>query len=103
MRYVIPAAFAVLIPQASLAGPPPQAPTVTEPAAIASAWSATGQECRKAEAAKAESGPAWRDTPVTPKKLTDLPDANSYMAVFRTVDGCEVPMSVVEYRSGQTR
>ena len=32
-----------------------------------------------------------------PQRLTDLPDANVYSAVYRRVDGCEVPI-VVKYR-----
>ena len=36
-----------------------------------------------------------------PQKLTELPPAVAYMAVYRTVNGCEVPMTVVEYRTGR--
>jgi hypothetical protein len=34
---------------------------------------------------------------VEPQKLTELPDANFYSAVYRRVDGCEEPI-IVKYR-----
>ncbi|HKX92333.1 MAG TPA: hypothetical protein VJM15_07915 [Sphingomicrobium sp.] len=47
---------------------------------------------------------AWqRDQQVRPRKLTELPPAQGYMAVYRTVAGCEVPMTVIEYRRGTRR
>jgi hypothetical protein len=39
--------------------------------------------------------------PLTPQKLTELPPAIGYMAVHRTVDGCENPLTMVEYRTGR--
>jgi hypothetical protein len=36
-------------------------------------------------------------------KLTELPPGKGYMAVYRTVDGCADPMTMVEYRSGEKR
>jgi len=59
-----------------------------------------GKECRATRTHYAGKGSAWKGDPVTPKKLTELPEANAYMAVYRTIDGCEVPMTVAEYRSG---
>jgi hypothetical protein len=38
---------------------------------------------------------------IAPRKLTELPPAIGYMAVYRTINGCEVPMTVVEYRTGR--
>jgi hypothetical protein len=46
---------------------------------------------------------AERRGPAQFRKLDELPDATGYMAVYRTVDGCEVPMTVVEYRQGLGR
>ena len=47
---------------------------------------------------------AWdRDRQMKPRKLTELPSAQGYMAVYRTVAGCEVPMTVIEYRRGTRR
>jgi hypothetical protein len=47
----------------------------------------------------AGTGSAYQGDRMAPKRLTELPPAVGYMAVYRTVDGCEVPMTVVEYRS----
>jgi len=47
---------------------------------------------------------AWqRGKSVKPQKLTELPDAKGYMAVFRRVGGCEMPMTLTEYRQGGRR
>ena len=41
---------------------------------------------------------AWqRGAKVAPRKLGELPDANLYYTVYRTVNGCESPV-VVRYR-----
>ena len=37
--------------------------------------------------------------PLTPHRLAELPAANEYKAVYRRIDGCEVPM-VVSYGIG---
>lgn len=40
---------------------------------------------------------AWqRGKRVKPQALTELPDANLYLPVYRRVDGCEVPI-IVKY------
>jgi len=47
---------------------------------------------------------AWqRGKSLKPQKLTELPDAKGYMAVYRRVGGCEMPMTVSEYRQGGRR
>jgi hypothetical protein len=47
---------------------------------------------------------AWqRGKPVKPQKLTELPPAKGYMAVYRVVGGCEIPMTMTEYRQGSRR
>ena len=47
---------------------------------------------------------AWqRGKSLKPQKLTELPDAKGYMAVYRRVGGCEMPMTVTEYRQGGRR
>lgn len=43
---------------------------------------------------------AYRDgKPLKPHKLTELPPATTYMAVFRHIGTCEVPMTMTEYRN----
>lgn len=51
----------------------------------------------KAECRKTTAHPAWRGKPVRPYKLTELPPASAYLAVYRTVDGCEVPMILTQH------
>ena len=47
---------------------------------------------------------AWqRGKSVKPRKLNELPDAKGYMAVYRHVGGCEIPMTISEYRQGGRR
>ncbi|MDP9423624.1 MAG: hypothetical protein M3Q19_12480 [Pseudomonadota bacterium] len=42
------------------------------------------------------NGSAWRNDPAKPKKLTELPPADAYAAVYRTDErGCVLP---VKYR-----
>jgi hypothetical protein len=40
-----------------------------------------------------------RTKALTPHKLTELPPGKTYMAVYRRIDGCEFPMTMVEYRT----
>ena len=40
--------------------------------------------------------------PLKPRKLTDLPAAKAFSAVYRHVDGCEAPI-VVSYKVGRSR
>ena len=44
-----------------------------------------------------------RGPPLAPKKLTELPPAIGYMAVYRQIGGCEAPLTMVEYRRPQRR
>ena len=47
---------------------------------------------------------AWqRGKSVKPQKLNELPPAKGYMAVYRVVGGCEMPMTMTEYRQGGRR
>ena len=39
--------------------------------------------------------------PLKPRKLTELPPAIGYMAVYRTINGCDAPLTMVEYRSSR--
>jgi hypothetical protein len=44
-----------------------------------------------------------RNEPLVPRKLTELPPATTYMAVFRHVGPCEVPLTMTEYRKAARR
>ena len=41
--------------------------------------------------------------PVAPRKLNELPRAQGFMAVHRRLDGCEVPLTIIEYRNAGGR
>lgn len=41
--------------------------------------------------------------PLTPRKLTQLPPATTYMAVYRHVGTCEVPLTMTDYRNPRRR
>jgi hypothetical protein len=54
-------------------------------------------QSKPSECPRTTSYYAWqRGKPVKPQKLTELPDANAYSAVYRRIAGCEVPI-VVKY------
>jgi hypothetical protein len=102
MRLLFPVlALPLLVPAATSAQP--LAPAVESPQNTARAIASTGSICRKTTSYRADGTLAWRDDPVTPKRLTELPPAESYKAVYRTVNGCEEPMTVAEYQRGIIR
>jgi hypothetical protein len=41
----------------------------------------------------------YRGQPLMPKKLTELPPATAYMAVYRHIGGCEAPLTMADYRN----
>jgi hypothetical protein len=41
--------------------------------------------------------------PLKPRKLTELPPATAYMAVFRHIGACEAPLTMVDYRNPRGR
>ena len=45
----------------------------------------------------------YRGKGVAPKKLNELPRAVTYMAVYRKIGGCEVPLTLSDYRSPKRR
>src|SRR4028118_427574 len=75
---------------------PPPRPVARNPIA-----SAPGDNCPRTTSHYAGKDSMYRGEPVAPPKLTELPPAVGFMAVYRTVNGCEVPMTIVEYRTGR--
>jgi hypothetical protein len=59
--------------------------------------------CARTTSYLADGKGLYRGTPLTPRKLTELPPASGYMAVYRQVDGCDAPLTMVEYRQGRRR
>ncbi|HEX8840483.1 MAG TPA: hypothetical protein VF750_08465 [Sphingomicrobium sp.] len=60
-------------------------------------------QCPKTSSYVADGAGIYRGHPPRPKKLTELPPAKGYMAVYRRIGGCEYPMTMVEYRNPQRR
>jgi len=86
--------------------------TILAPAAAASAASietgknpaaATASECRKTSSYLADRTGSYQGRPLTPKKLTELPPATAYMAVYRHIGPCEAPLTMVDYRNPRRR
>jgi hypothetical protein len=78
---------------------------------IAAPAAAAGPQLSKSQAANcprttsylADQSGMYRGKPVMPKKLTELPPAVAYMAVLRRIDGCEAPLTMVEYGNPRRR
>jgi len=83
---------ATLLPAVSAAAPPAAQPVQPRDAQVAA-------HCPRAATHYAiESGKSVR-----PQKLNELPQATTFMAVYRTKDGCMDPLTLVEYRGGARR
>ena len=59
--------------------------------------------CPRTTSYLADKSGLYRGKPLTPRKLTELPPATTYMAVYRHIGPCEAPMTMVEYRTGARR
>jgi hypothetical protein len=102
MRLLLPVlALPLLVPAATSAETP--AAAVRTPLTTPDPLAVPDTSCRKTASHHAELGSGWRGDPVTPRKLGELPPAESYKAVYRTVNGCEEPMTVAEYQRGVIR
>jgi len=85
---------------APAAGPaPPQ--IVATPTNQAPLGAHTAENCPRTTSHYAGKGSMYGGALLSPQKLTELPPAVGYMAVYRTLDGCENPLTMVEYRTGR--
>jgi hypothetical protein len=101
MRLLFPVlALPLLVPAATSAQTP--APAIQPPNESVPVPAGTNH-CRKASSYRAELGSVWRGENPPPRRLTELPPAESYKSVYRTVNGCEEPMTVAEYQRGVLR
>jgi len=100
MRILLLTAAAALLPQASTAAPPKVGGNLFDPT-IESSIKTPPSECRRPSAYIADDRLVWRDDKLQPRKLTELPPALGFMAVYRGTNGCEDPMTMVEYRTGR--
>ncbi len=84
----MPLLFAVLL--ASLASPSTH--VVVAPSAERPGILDTEKKCANASSHLARRGAVLRSDPARPQKLTELPDAETYAAVYRLESGCAVPV-----------
>lgn len=89
MRLLFP--VAMMVAATASAQPAPAPASLTQrPALVA------GSDCPSATRQFARKGGVWREEPVKPRKLAELPPADTYAAVYRLDErGCMVP---VKYR-----
>jgi len=86
MRLLFPVALIVAATSSSL---PAKAPPLQKP----------GADCSSADSQWVRNGRGWQSQPVRPRKLTDLPPAESYAAVYRLDErGCMVPVKFRDVR-----
>jgi hypothetical protein len=60
-------------------------------------------QCPRTTAYLADQTGLYRGAPLTPRKLTELPPATAYMAVYRHIGDCEAPLTMVDYRNPRRR
>ena len=94
-------ALAISAPAASAGPLPAPAPALAPAPAVLRPNLPTASDCPRTTSHYANKGSMYRGDRVAPNKLAELPPATGYMAVYRTVNGCEVPMTIVEYRTGR--
>ena len=80
--------FAVLLASAAS----PTSHVVTAPSAARPSVLDTERQCPNAASHLAQKGAVLRSDPAKPQKLTELPDAQTYAAVYRLENGCAVPV-----------
>ncbi|HEU4958111.1 MAG TPA: hypothetical protein VFT40_10865 [Sphingomicrobium sp.] len=91
MRLLFPVSIAVAI----AASAPAQPGVVTAPSQHKSNM-LQGSDCPNPSSHFARNGSVWRQVPLEPKRLTELPPADTYAAVYHLDErGCMVP---VKYR-----
>ena len=87
----------LLVVAALIAAPSAAAEPVKAPPASPKA------NCPRTTGHYASKDSMYRGDRIAPKNLTELPPGIGFMAVYRTVNGCEAPMTMVEYRTGRRR
>lgn len=85
------AALLILLPVKVIAAPAahgPQAPATS-----------SASHCPRTTSYLADKSGLYRGQPLRPRKLTELPAGKGYMAVYRKINGCDAPMTMVEYKT----
>ncbi len=101
----VPAVFLILVASApAIAGHPDGGFQVREPSGKGRAAAANpNAKCQGTTTYLANQTGLYRGQPLTPRKLTELPPAIGYMAVYRHIGDCEEPLTMVEYRNPRRR
>jgi hypothetical protein len=86
-------ALIALAPGAGFAAGPDRAGVEPRPAA----------NCPQTTSHVATQKTPYRGGRLQPQKLTELPPATTYMAVYRRIAGCEEPLTMAEYRNSRRR
>jgi len=89
------AALVISLPVAALAAPPLQSAQSPEAGAAS--------KCPRTTSYLADKSGLYRGQPLKPRKLTELPPATTYMAVYRHIGDCEAPLTMAEYRNPRRR
>jgi outer membrane protein assembly factor BamE (lipoprotein component of BamABCDE complex) len=55
--------------------------------------------CPRTTSYLADTSGIYRGSRLAPRKLNQLPPGTTYMAVYRRIDGCDAPLTMVEYRN----
>ena len=70
---------------------------------LAPVGKSSAKKCLGVTSHFAREGSMYRGQPAKPRKLTELPPADTYAAVYRIVDGCPVPVMYREVRAVRSR
>jgi hypothetical protein len=68
-------------------------------AGVPATGSSSAFHCPRTTSYLADKTGVYRGQPLVPKKLTELPPATAYMAVYRHIGGCEAPLTMAGYRN----
>ena len=95
MRLLLPILLAV-------ASSAPAQPAVVGSPALNRPSILQGPNCQSATSQFAGNGSAWRNEPLKPQKLSELPPADTYAAVYRRDErGCIIPVMYPGTRARQ--
>ena len=65
--------------------------------------SSSASHCPRINSYLAARSALYGGQPLVPRKLTELPPATAYMAVYRHIGGCDAPLTVADYRNPRGR
>ena len=63
----------------------------------------SASNCPRTTSYVADQTGVYRNEPLRPRKLTQLPPGTTYMAVYRQIGGCDAPLTMAEFRKAHNR